>query len=497
MNSAGAGWIDYDNDGDWDLYLVNGDSRRSEEKRVVTNRLYRNNGNRTFTDVTEEAGVGHPGEGMGVAVGDYDNDGWDDLFVTNFGPNVLYRNNGDGTFTDVTRRALPDKGGNRWSTSAAWGDLDLDGDLDLYVANYVNIGDHPRIMRFRFPMQFGGEPNTIYRNEGNGRFTDITDDESLWMADEPWGSDANQKSMGVLIADINGDRWPDIYVANDTDPNSLYLSTGDGTLTNFSGPSGTSSNAGSMGIAYGDYDGDLRMDLYVTNYAGEPNNLYRQTDQGVFAEDFRNWQIAQLSWPYVGWGTGLFDFDLDGDLDLFVANGHLNAVTPDNRMFNFLGENREGIFLDVSGEAGVLAVGKRIYRSTAFADFDNDGRMDIYVVNNGEKAHGQDPHQGVGVLLRNATENEHHWLKIRLRGTVSNRNGFGTLVSVTTGGKTQVQELYSGGNYMASNARELVFGLGSAMQAEEVRIHWPSGRSEVLRNVSADQTLRIVEEGGG
>ncbi|NNF45022.1 MAG: CRTAC1 family protein [Phycisphaerales bacterium] len=491
MNGSGAAWLDFDGDGDWDLYLVNGAS--GEE---TTNALYRNDGQGRFTSQTRDCGALDAGEGMAVSVADYDNDGDPDLFVTNFGSFVLLRNEGGERFTDVTTSAFPGGVPDRWYGGSAWGDIDGDGDLDLYVCGYVDLTRTRGNPSLRFPMDFAGSENTLYRNEG-GTFIDMTDAAHV--------SDGRRKSMQVLIADFNDDNRPDLLVANDTDPNGLYLNRGDGTFKEFSGPSGVSSTDGSMGIAYGDYNADGLMDLYVSNYTGEADLMLTMVDNtssndgalrnAIFEADFASPNVLRQTWGKVGWGTGLFDLDNDADLDLFVANGHLNAVSGDNRDANLLFENTgDGRFRDVSAASGILTPGPRIHRSAIFADYDDDGRLDVYVVNNGEEAYRADSDR-TGVLLHNEGAAGQHFVKIRLQGTTSNRDALGAKVRVTAGGKTQQREHVSGVGYFSANAYEIHVGLGAAETIDRLEVRWPSGRVETHTGLAVDRTYRFVEGG--
>ena len=490
MNGSGAACLDFDGDDDWDLYLVNGAGGAE-----TTNALYRNEGDGTFTPMLRECGALDPGEGMAVSVADYDNDGRPDIFVTNFGGFVLLHNEQGERFTDVTREAFPDGVAKIWYGGSAWGDFDGDGNLDLYVCGYVDLARRRSNADVRFPMDFEGFGNILYRNNGDGTFSDVTASAGVM--------DGFRKSMQVLVADFNGDHRPDILVANDTDPSGLYLNRGDGTFKQFSGPSGVSSTDGSMGIAYGDYTGDGMMDLYISNYSGEADLLLTMVDNvssndgslrnAIFEADFRSPVVLQRTWAKVGWGTGFFDADDDGDLDLFVAGGHLNSVTADNRDENLLFENTgKGRFRDVSRESGILAPGKRIHRSAIFGDYDRDGRIDIYVVNNGEEAYRADSDR-TGVLLRNVSETGNHYLGIRLQGTRSNRDALGTKLSLTAAGVTQVREHVSGAGYFSANAPEIHFGLGAADRIESLEIRWPAGATQVYTDLEVDRTYRFIE----
>jgi hypothetical protein len=492
MNGSGAAWLDFDNDGDWDLYLVNGAGGQE-----TTNALYRNEGGGNFTPLGRDCGALDPGEGMAVSAADYDNDGYCDLFVTNFGGFALLRNQAGRGFADVTREAFGRGVKEIWYGGSAWGDYDGDGSLDLYVCGYVDLARRRGNRDVRFPMDFEGFGNILYRNNGDGSFSDVTEQAGVM--------DGFRKSMQALVADFNGDHRPDIFVANDTDPSGLYLNRGDGTFKQFSGPSGVSSTDGSMGIAYGDYNADGLNDLYVSNYTGEADLLLPLVDNAssndglvrnaIFEADFGSPAIQQLTWGRVGWGTGFFDLDNDGDLDLFVANGHLNSVTGDNRDHNLLFENTgRGRFRDVSGESGLLAPGKRIHRSAVFGDYDDDGRIDIYVVNNGEDAYQADSDR-TGILLRNVSETGHHYVKVRLQGAHSNRDALGSKLRLTAGGVTQVREHVSGAGYFSANAPEVHFGLGDAEKIESLEIRWPSGRTRAYRDLAVDRTYRFVESG--
>ena len=498
MNGSGGAWLDYDLDGDWDLYLVNCQG----EEAGITNLLYENLGNGKFLKKTK-TGAEDIGEGMSVSVSDYDNDGDSDLFITNYGNFKLYRNNGDKTFTDVSIFAFPDGIKDWWYGGSTWGDYDLDGDLDLYVAGYVDFSRRPQYTSLRFPMDFGGLPNTMYRNNGNGTFTDITPELNIL-------TDASRKSMQVIFHDFNDDGFPDLFVANDTDANGFYLNRGNGTFKIFSGPSGLSTTDGSMGLTIGDANNDGMIDIVYTNYAAEVNTLAYLIDNNssndgvlknaVFTHSFDSPMVHKLSWPKISWGPGLFDMDNDADLDLFFANGHLNSVSGDNRQFNLLFENNgKGFYKDISNSSGILATGKRIHRSAMFADYNNDGKMDIYITVNGQQIEDGkgntifDENQGKGILFQNKTETKNNWLKIRLEGVDSNRDAYGTMINVQTKKGTYRQSLVSGQGYFSNNAKELCFGLGKINTIELIEIKWPSGLKQVFKNINPNQTLYITE----
>ena len=498
MNGSGGAWLDYDLDGDWDLYLVNCQGEEAD----ITNSLYENLGDGKFIKATD-TGTEDIGEGMSVSVADYDNDGDSDLFITNYGDFKLFRNNGDKTFSDVSTAAFPEGIKDWWYGGSTWGDYDLDGDLDLYVAGYVDFARRPQYTSLRFPMDFGGLPNTLYRNNGDGTFQNVTPKLNIL-------TDASRKSMQVLFHDFNGDGFPDLFVANDTDANGFYLNRGDGTFKVFSGPSGLSTTDGSMGIALGDMNNDGMTDIVYTNYAAEVNTLAYLIDNNssndgklknaVFTHSFDSPMVHKLSWPNISWGPGLFDLDNDGDLDLFFANGHLNSVSGDNRQSNLLFENDgKGFYKDISESSGILATGKRIHRSAMFADYDNDGKIDMFVTVNGQQIEDGkgntifDPNQGKGILLKNKSRSNNSWVTIRLEGNKSNRDGFGALVTVQTNKTEQRQSLVSGQGYFSNHAKELYFGLGKSKIIDSIEVKWPSGLKQTFKEISPNQTVYILE----
>jgi len=498
MNGSGGAWLDYDLDGDWDLYLVNCQGEEAD----ITNSLYENLGDGKFIKATD-TGTEDIGEGMSVSVADYDNDGDSDLFITNYGDFKLFRNNGDKTFSDVSTAAFPEGIKDWWYGGSTWGDYDLDGDLDLYVAGYVDFARRPQYTSLRFPMDFGGLPNTLYRNNGDGTFQNVTPKLNIL-------TDASRKSMQVLFHDFNEDGFPDLFVANDTDANGFYLNRGDGTFKVFSGPSGLSTTDGSMGIALGDMNNDGMTDIVYTNYAAEVNTLAYLIDNNssndgklknaVFTHSFDSPMVHKLSWPNISWGPGLFDLDNDGDLDLFFANGHLNSVSGDNRQSNLLFENSgKGFYKNISESSGILATGKRIHRSAMFADYDNDGKIDMFVTVNGQQIEDGkgntifDPNQGKGILLKNKSRSNNSWVTVRLEGNKSNRDGFGALVTVQTNQTEQRQSLVSGQGYFSNHAKELYFGLGKSKIIDSIEVKWPSGLKQTFKEISPNQTVYILE----
>ena len=497
MNGSGGAWLDFDIDGDWDLYLVN-----CQGEDNITNSLYENLGNGKFIKVNN-SGTEDDGEGMAVSIADYNNDGYPDIFITNYGNFKLLRNNGNKTFSNISETAFPEGIKDWWYGGSTWGDYDLDGDLDLYVSGYVDFSRRPQYTSLRFPMDFGGLPNTLYKNNGDETFTDVTPSISVL-------TDASRKSMQAIFHDFNEDGFPDLFVANDTDANGFYLNRGDGTFKIFSGPSGLSTTDGSMGVAIGDMNKDGLTDLVYTNYAAEVNTLAYLIDNisandgklrnAVFTHSFDSPMVHKLSWPKISWGPGLFDFDNDGDLDLFFANGHLNSVSGDNRQSNLLFENDgKGYFADITSNSGVLSTGKRIHRGALFADYDDDGKVDIYVTVNGQQVEDGkgnnvfDANQGKGILFHNETSTKNNWLKIRLEGKVSNRDGFGALVSVFINNDEYKQSLISGQGYFSSNAKELYFGLKDANKVDRIDVSWPSGIKQTFQDIPTKQTIYILE----
>jgi hypothetical protein len=496
---AGAAWFDYDRDGDLDIYFVNGADLPGMHSSIPpTNALYCNNGDGTFTDVTEQAGVGDGSYGFSCAVGDYDNDGWEDLYVTNFGPNVLYHNNADGTFTDVTAKA--GVGDERWGAAAAFADYDNDGDIDLFVANYVDfkLENNPVCKRLNVrlhcsPEVFDGTQSVLYRNNGDGTFTDVTKKAGMF--------NPNDKGMGVSWCDYDNDGDVDLFVANDRTPDRLYRNNSDGTFTDIAFLSGialseTGVAMSSMAPILGDIDNDGWFDLVVTNYHDEPNCVYKNDGDGFFSDITYQSGIGGQGLSYLSWGADFADLDNDGYVDLFIANGQLDENIKEIRPSlsyeqpNQLFRNRgDGTFEDVStppypGGEGLLL--KKVSRGVAFGDYDNDGDIDILVTNS---------HQTPD-LLRNDTTNQNHWLIFETIGSRSNRDGIGTRIKVVANGMSQIREVKSGGSYPSHSDMRLHFGLGQAVLADLVEIRWPSGLVERFEGVKANQFL-IAKEGEG
>ncbi len=497
---TGVGWIDYDQDGLLDLYFV-----QSAATKVYTpphplrSALYHNNGDGTFTDVTEKAGVGGEGHyGQGVCVGDYDNDGFPDLYVTGYGSAILYHNNGDGTFTNVTEKAgLADKGG--WSTSAAWIDYDKDGWLDLVVCNYIewspenNIwcGEHRTGYRaYCHPDNYRGQHLKLYHNNHDGTFSDVSKQSGIGIPEA--------KGMGVVTADFNNDGWPDIAIANDTWPNFLFINQHDGTFKDVSFISGVAASAdgkyeAGMGIDAADVDGDGWMDIYITHLDFELDRLYHNNQDETFDDVTYQSGIGNSAIFLSGVSALFADYDNDGWTDIMQVNGamldninlyHTEVTYKESKlMFRNLGK---GKFAKVSKELGPAFMRPVAGRGLAAADFDNDGDID-FVIN----ARGDFPE-----LLRNDGGNANNWLKVNLVGTKSNRDGLGSVLKLTSEGFTQVQQAKGGMSYMAANDPRIHFGLGKRKSIESLQITWPSGQVDKLSKVPINQIV-TVKEGSG
>jgi hypothetical protein len=495
--SGGVALFDYDNDGLLDIYFVNSLTVDLAAKHQKTkSALYHNNGDGTFTDVTDKAGVGDVGFGMGVAVGDYNNDGFDDLYVTCLGRNHLFKNNGNGTFTDVTTKA--GVGDPRWSTGAAFLDYDNDGKLDLFVSNYVDFDlDHlpefgkGRTCQFKgVPVQCGprglpGAGDSLYHNNGDGTFTDVSKKAGV--------SDPNgYYGLGVICSDFDEDGYVDIFVANDSTPNFLYHNNGDGTFKEIGFTSGTAVNEsgseqGCMGVTLGDYDHDGKLDLFITNFDDEYNVLYHNDGHNAFTDVSYAAKIAEVSLPYVGWGTKFFDYDNDGWLDLFAANGHAYPQRDHYRQRELLHHNnRDGTFSEVAAQMGTSLMQERVGRGVAFGDIDNDGDIDI-VVNDLD---------GSPQLLRNDGGNSNNSVLIKAVGVNSNRDGIGARVKVVSGDLTQIDEVRSGGSYISQNDLRLHFGLEKRTSIDLIEVRWPSGVIDKITNLSANRILTIKEGKG-
>src|SRR5579864_1147023 len=497
---TGVAWIDYDQDGLMDLYFVQSAATDLyKPPHSLRSALYHNNGDGTFTDVTEKAGVSGEGHyGQGVAVGDFDNDGYPDLFVTGYGRAMLYRNNGDGTFTDVTGKAgVADEGG--WSTSAGWFDYDKDGWLDLVVTNYIewnsknNIwcGEHrPGYRSYCHPGNYKGQRIKLYHNNHDGTFTDVSDSSGVGKPEA--------KGMGVVLADFNNDGWPDIAIANDSWPNFLFINKRNGTFEDVSLVSGFAASEdgryeAGMGIDAADVDGDGWQDLYVTHLDFELDRLYRNSQDGTFTDETFRSGIGNKAVLMSGVAMKFVDYDNDGWNDILQANGSMldNVALYHNEvsykepllMYRNLGK---GHFEKTSDSLGTDFMLPIVGRGLATADYDNDGDIDIVTNNRGEYPS----------ILRNDGGNANHWLTVQLIGTKSNRDGTGASVKLSSQGFVQVEQAKGGGGYLSASDPRIHFGLGKRTKIESLEITWPSGQIDRLANLTPDQII-AVKEGAG
>ncbi len=507
---SGCAFFDFDNDGDLDVYAIQ--SHRldpaardlPETKAAARNRVFRNDLDPAtraiaFVDVTDASGLGDSGYGMGVATGDYDNDGHVDVYVTNYGDNALYRNNRDGTFTRQPNTAMPPCPG--WSTSAAFVDIDKDGDLDLFVADYVNFDlrhnkmCHSRSSRRDYcgPNSYKPVPDHLYRNNGDGTFTDISESSGI---DRHYGS-----GLGVVAADFNGDTWPDIYVANDGNANQLWINNKDGTFTNDALLAGAAYNAegmpeAGMGVSAGDFDRDGDDDIILAHLVSEHNTLLVNDGTGFFDDQTNRMLLSAMSLPYTAFGVEWFDIDNDGYLDLFFANGavkiaeqyaHLEYPYPfPNQLVRNLGPpNYE--FVDVSDKAGPDVSRLHVSRGAAFGDVDNDGDVDILVANS----------NGPLQLLRNDVCQNQSWIKLHLTGTDTNRSAIGCFVaSRSNDGTITRRRVHTDGSYCSANDPRVHIGLGDDESSQDVTVHWLSGRREIFRDLDVRKLHRLVEGEG-
>lgn len=502
--SGGAGFIDCDNDGKLDAITVNGssvDRYNAGGDPMIT--LYRQEEGLKFTDITVEAGLTRKGWGMGVAVADFDNDGLQDIYVTGFGGSVLYRNKGSCRFEDVTAKAGVNVDG--FPTGAAWADYDRDGFVDLFVPRYVHIdinnlpqfGSNERYCTFMGvqvqcgPWGMPGETDLLFHNKGDGTFEEVSKKAGV-------SDDKLYFGMQGIWADYDNDGWPDLYVANDAGPNYLYRNKHDGTFEDVSVLSGTAVSGdgheqGSMGADFGDIDHDGKLDLFVTNFTQEPDTLYWNRGTQGFDDVSVAAGIASPTSPYVGWGTGFVDFTNSGWDDIFVANGHVYpqmdqvrmGVPYRQRLFLFH-NNRDRRFADITHETGLDKLPLKSRRGVAFGDINNDGKVDVLMLNVGEPA----------TLLLNCTRDSNHAVLLKLVGSKSNRAAIGARVTVTAGELQQIAEVRGGGSYLSQNDLRLHFGLGSHSIINSIEIQWPSGTKQKLHDLAADFIYRIDESGG-
>jgi hypothetical protein len=496
----GVAFIDYDNDGWPDIFLVNGTNWPGQPSKHSTPKLYHNNHNGTFTDVTHKAGLDIELFGMGVAIGDYDNDGFDDIFITALGQSRLFHNNGNGTFTDVTQKAGL-AGLQEFSTSAAWVDYDKDGKLDLVVGNYVQwsiAGDlyctlDGKSKSYCTPESYKGAAIRLWHNRGDGTFEDATQKAGV--------GDPTSKTLGVAILDYDNDGWPDILLSNDTQPNKLYRNNGNGTFTEKAVVAGVAfsedgvARAG-MGVDAADYDHSDAPSILITNFANQMVSLYHNEGRGLFVDEAPRSDVGRDSLLTLGFGCFFFDYDLDGWPDIFIANGHIDSdierVQPNVKyampphLFRNLGK---GKFQEVTKSLGKSFNVPRVGRGAAYADIDNTGRLDLLLSTNGGPVY-LFLNEATGAAAANKS------LRVKLVGTKSNRDGIGAVVKISSGGVTQSQMLRSGSSYLSASELVLTFGLGQSDKVDSLEVRWPSGQLDKLSNIPAGQTITITESKG-
>jgi enediyne biosynthesis protein E4 len=496
----GVAFIDYDNDGWPDIFIVNGTNWPGQPSKHSTPKLYHNNHDGTFTDVTHKAGLDIEIMGMGVAVGDYDNDGYDDLFVSAMGQSHLFHNNGNGTFTDVTQKAGL-IGPKEFSTSAAWVDYDKDGKLDLVVANYVQWsieGDlyctlDGKSKSYCTPESYKGTAVRLWHNRGDGTFEDATKKAGM--------GEPTSKTLGIAVLDYDNDGWPDLLLSNDTQPNKLYRNNGNGTFTEKAVLAGVAfsedgvARAG-MGVDAADYDRSGVFSLLITNFSNQMISLYHNEGKGLFVDEAPSSEIGRDTLLTLGFGCFFFDYDLDGWPDIFIANGHIDVdiqkVQPNVKyampphVFRNLGK---GNFVETTKSLGAAFDSPRVGRGAAYGDVNNDGRLDLLLSTNGGRAY----------LFENDATGEaaqQKSLRIKLVGTKSNRDGIGSMVKLSAGGESQLEMMRSGSSYMSASELVLTFGLAQHAQADAIEIRWPSGQVDRLTNVAAGQTITVTEGKG-
>ncbi len=494
--SAGLALFDYDGDGDIDIYFLNGAPLKGTEVDAAPkNALYRNDGNWKFTDVTDKAGVGDRGYGLGVAIADYDNDGDPDIYLNNYGPNVLYNNNGDGTFTNVTKKAGVDNG-SQVGAGACFFDMDKDGDLDLYVSIYLEFSYEKHVTMttkghavYANPRFYPPQPDFLYRNNGDGTFTDVSKSSGVGNH-AGWG-------MGIVCGDYDNDGDTDVFIANDVGENFLFQNDGTGKFEEVGLMTATAydlhgDEQGSMGVDCADYDNDGFLDFYVTSYQGQLATLYRNLGGDMFEDVTLAAGSGTGTLPNVTWGNGFIDFDNDGNRDIFIACGHLqdnvekfDDTTTYTARNILLMNTGKGNFIDVTDQSGDGMKIKRSSRGAAFDDLDNDGDVDIVILNS-----RQEP-----TVLRNDSPSKGHWLQIHLKGVKTNRDGIGARVKVVSGDLTLIDEVHSGRGYQSHYGTRLHFGLGNRGKVDRIEVRWIGGGIDTLENIGADQLLTITESG--
>lgn len=492
--TAGLALFDYDNDGDIDIYFLNGGQLKGTTYQVPpTNALYRNDGHWKFTDVTTQSGLGDTGHGLGVTVGDYDNDGDADVYVNNYGPNVLYRNNGDGTFSDVTKEAQVSDGYNV-GAGACFFDMDNDGDLDLYVARYVDFSfENNKIYiqegytTYVGPTVYVPTADSLYRNNGDGTFTDVSKTSGIGRH--------KGTGMGMVCADYDNDGDTDIFVANDVMENYLFENDGTGAFEEVGIMAGVGydfhgKGLGNMGIDCGDYDNDGLLDFYVTSYAQQWTTLYHNLGDGLFEDVTFETGSGKETFANLTWGTGFVDFDNDGDRDIFVAAGHLRPNIEkysDNLTYfarnEVLMNTGNGKFVNVTDDSGDGLKVKLSSRGAGFDDLDNDGDIDAVILNSRREP----------TILRNETVTDNHWIQVHLRGVTSNRDGIGAHVKVVAGDLVQMDEVHSGRSYQGHHGLRLHFGLGRHKKVDRIEVRWIGGAVDVMQKVSVDQLITFTQ----
>ena len=485
-SGAGAAFLDYDQDGYIDLYLCNGTwikemSTGDKPDVIPTNHLYRNRGDGTFEEVSEQSGLDNSFYSMGVTVGDFNNDGYPDLYISNYGTNVLYKNNGDGTFSDVTKKSNTGGKENGFSVGAAWFDYDNDGFLDLYVGNYLNFDPNYKYYYapdgFPGPLAYDAQPDVLYHNKGDGTFEDVTKQMGI--------VDLDGRAMGVGVIDYDQDGFMDVYVANDHQLNYLWHNNAGKGFTDMGTPSGTAfSHSGestvSMSVDFADYNGDGLLDLFISD--DRYCSLYENMGKGAFNDQSYPVGIATPAGQFVGWSSSFVDYNNDGLMDIFKINGALKHLYgQEDQVFENTGNLK---FKDVSTDMGKYFMKKLVGRGACFGDYDNDGDIDAYIVNLNDR----------GSFLRNNKGNQNNWLLIKLKGTKSNRDGVGAIVKLTFGEKIHIAQKKSTTGYLSQSDPRLHFGLGKANNIDKIEIKWPSGTIQELNNVKVNQILTITEK---